>query len=306
MIPEPFFQISVVLPICLHLDSREFKFRWNDQMIEIVCQNIVSRDNTWKGKAENMEVRSDEFSHFRFTNVTARIPHTTGFAHGPDLLESHKNDFFQILNYFIACCRVALNRHGLRHYYDYSQFIRPLTATVVGTTNPDRIHYSSISFGEGLTGFSPVRFDEDHRRIQNLLDNGVELSQAFLSDAKGYIYHHDSIHALLSAVIALEVEVSETIRQIGVKKGVDSESIKNFIHDVGLTGQIKATLKLLAPEQTVLPGDEIFGSCKGAITIRNAIMHEGRRDVDIQQVEQLLPHIEEMIQFCGTLNEKFG
>ncbi len=306
MIPEPFVQISAALPICLHLDTREFRFRWSDQLIEIVCQNIVNTDKTWKGKAENMEVRSDEFSHFRFTNLTARIPHTKSSAPGPELLESYKNEFFEILNLFVACCRVALDRHGLRNYYDYSQFISPVTATVVGTVNPDRIHYSSISFGDGLTGFLPVRADEDHRRIQNLLDNGIELSKAFLSDAKGYIYHHDSIHALLSAVIALEVKVSDTIRQIGVKKGVDLDSIKKFIHDVGLTGQIKTNLKLLAPEQTILPSDDVFGSCKAAITIRNAILHEGRRVVDIHQVEQLLPHIEEMIQFCGTLHEKYG
>lgn len=84
-------------------------------------------------------------------------------------------------------------------------------------------------------------------------------------------------------------------------KGIDAGSVSNFIHDVGLTGNIKTTLRLIAKEGTELPADSVFASCKGAITVRNAIMHEGRRTVGVSEVGGWIPDIERMIEFCGLL-----
>jgi len=303
--PEPYLQITVVLPVCLHLDDRNFTCEWEGMTVELRTQHIASEQETWAGRARNMEVRSDEFSHFRFTSVTMMvpIPPTHGEMDDAQVLEKYDRVFFGVLNQFMASCREALNRRGLKSFHDYNQFVRPVISTIVGPANPEQRQMAMFPFGgTALVTFLPIRHEDEHRRIQELMTQGIPLHLAFLSDAKGYLYHHDAIHALLSAVIALEVKVSETIRQVARVKNVDEDSIKQFIRDVGLTGNIKTTLKLLAPEGTELPGEDVFGVCKGAITVRNAIMHEGRRTVDLGQVGQWIPHIEEMIRFCEHLD----
>src|SRR6266404_7815755 len=124
--------------------------------------------------------------------------------------------------------------------------------------------------------------------------------EMFLSDAKREVYYNNYIHALLNAVVALEIKVSEIIRTISAKRKIEKESVDQFIKDVGITGNIKTTLKLLTPETIKLPSDDVFEHCKGAITIRNKIMHVGRIDVP-NTINDFINNIEVMIKFCDQL-----
>ncbi len=248
--PEPYIRITVVLPVCLHLDDRIFTCEWEGMTVELRTQNIASEQETWVGTAKNMEVKSDAFSHFRFTGVTMMIPiqPTHGEVDDVQVFENYQRIIFGVRNQFIASCREAFNRHGLKSYHDYNQFVRPVISTIVGPTNPEQKFIAMFTFGgAALVTFLPNRNEDEHRQIQELLTQGIPLHLAFLSDAKGYLYHHDAIHALLSFVVALEVKVSETIRRVAQARNVDEDSVKTFIRDVGVTGNIKTTLKLLTP-----------------------------------------------------------
>lgn len=296
--------ITVVLPVCLHLDSRTFYLPYrNGTHIEILTENFFSEKETYLGSGRNVEVESDEFSHFRFTRIRMRIPHFEKDPIDPaTILERYKNTFFQALNTFIDSVRIVLKRYGLRNFYDYGEFFEPVIATSSEKLNPSGLHIASISFGKGpLTMAKPLRSEEEHSEIQELINRGISLPEAFLSDAKRELYYNNDIHALLNAVIALEIRLSDTVRNIATKKGVDEDSIEKFLVDVGLAGNIKTTLKLLVPNSCVLPSEGAFQKCKAAITIRNAIMHKGRREISHREVNDLMGSIESMIRFCETL-----
>jgi len=82
---------------------------------------------------------------------------------------------------------------------------------------------------------------------------------------------------------------------------LDEDSIEKFLVDVGLRGNIKTTLKLLVADSSVLPSEEVVQNCTAAITLRNAIMHKGRRGISHREVSDLMNSIESMIRFCEAL-----
>jgi hypothetical protein len=50
-----------------------------------------------KTDVEHIEVASDEFSHFRFTSVTVRIPHDRPETGSREVLDAYRNPLFQVL-----------------------------------------------------------------------------------------------------------------------------------------------------------------------------------------------------------------
>lgn len=297
---EPYVQITVILPICLHLDERIFCYNVNGKNIEITTKNIVSKTETWLGTAHNMEVDSDEFSHFRFTQLMVKIQ-GDGNEKLNTVLEDERTIFFNAINKFIDCCRLILKRYGLSNYFEYHQF-RSYSATIIGPSREPGLHVFSLTFGRGLTWFKNNHSETEHQEIQRLLNASISLPDFFISDAKRFLYHYDTLRSLLSATTALEIKLSDTIMKLGIKKGIPESALKNYIHDVGLTGNIKVTIKLIIPDAFTLPEDNVFDECKGAITIRNDIIHEGRRDVIMNDVKNFIPQIEKMIHFCETID----
>lgn len=293
-----YVEFTVTLPICLHLDETEFSINYKrDSLIKIVNKIIHSEESTHLGTATNVEVLSDSFSHFRFTQLIITIPNfDKTLSEESELFTIFEKPFFMAVNKFIDSCRIALKRYGIKNYYSYSDFHQE----VYIKTPKIMIAMNSMP-GQGLTMSLPVRTIEEHNHVQTLLSEGAPLFEVFLAEAKKELYHFNLLHAHLNAVIALEIRVSEAIRKIGETKGIEPSSISQFIKDVGLTGNIKTTLRLISPDATVYPKDEVFERCKSAITFRNKIMHEGKRDLSLGEVEKSLQSIELMVGFCGEV-----
>jgi hypothetical protein len=289
--------IKVTLPICLHLDNRPFYISFKEgRKIEIRTENIFYEKETYIGSGKNIEVLSDEFSHFRFTRVYIKIPLIDdGPIDNNKLLETYSDTFFKAINTFIDSVRIALKRYGLKNYHDFNGFLEPIDITI------DRTGLSMFHIGHHITMAIPLRSDKLHIRIQEVMNNVVSLYEAFLSDAKRDYYYHNYTHSIINAVISLEIILSEFIRKSAIKKGIDGSAINNYINSVGLTGNLKTTLKILVPEEVPLPNEDIFHNCKSAITIRNAIVHKGRRDVLKSDANGIINDIETMIIFIRTL-----
>ena len=253
-----------------------------------------------------MEVVSDEFSHFRFTRLMLKIPiFNVKPIDSSTILKEYKETFFNALNIFIDSVRFSLKRYGLKNYYEYTQFVDPIAASSSKKLTPKGKGMTisvEQSFGiGGLTRVRPNRTKEEHSSIQKLIYENVSLAVRVMCDARRDIYYNNYLHALLNSVIALEISVSDTIRRMVIHKNISDSDVNNLIQTVGLTGNIKTTLKLLTPEGKQLPSEDIFTNCKSAITMRNAIMHKGRRNVVEKEVLEYLDSIEEMISFCRTL-----
>lgn len=301
--------ITVTLPICLHLDKREFHLPYKkNTQITLSSENIANEEETYLGTAKGAEIDSDSFSHYRFSRVRVKIPHLSDSRiEAGEIFSTYEKPFFNALNTFIEAARISLRRYGLRYFHDYGEFYHPpvVTSSFPKTSESKGSFSLMIKYPGGLKSLRPIRSNEEHDNIQRMLDSGIELHTLFLSDAKRSLYYKDFIFALLNSVIALEIKVSDTIRSIACSKGIKKDDINNFIKEVGLTGNIKATLKLLVPTDFKLPPDEVFAKCKSAITIRNAIMHDGRRDVPNNEIETYIDKIEEMIVICKQIADTF-
>ncbi|MDP1760558.1 MAG: hypothetical protein Q8L01_03920, partial [Candidatus Woesebacteria bacterium] len=71
--------------------------------------------------------------------------------------------------------------------------------------------------------------------------------------------------------------------------------IKEYIKNIGITGNIKVTVKMLIEKN--LPSDDIFEKCKSGISIRNKIVHEGREYVNNNEAKDTFGSNKSMIEF---------
>jgi len=106
--------------------------------------------------------------------------------------------------------------------------------------------------------------------------------------------------AIIEAVTALEIVLYRFIRIQSEKLGISEKELKDAIIDVGLKGNISVILKMLTKglEQIEV---EIIRTCKGAIKIRNKILHEGLREVSSTDTEKRIIAIEKMIAYLKRL-----
>ncbi len=212
---ELYVTITATLPVCLHLDGRTFHVPSEaNAHIAVRTENFFSKVPTYAGTANNAEILSDSFSHFRFTSLIVTIPVSTPDPLEPSkILEKYGADFLSAVNAFINAVRIALGRYGLKNYLDLYYFYGPVTARASPALDPRRSHLTSTSFGGGALAIArPNRSDAEHQRIQGLLEENIPLPELLLTDAKRELYYRNEIHAVLNSVIALELSLSDAIR----------------------------------------------------------------------------------------------
>lgn len=134
--------------------------------------------------------------------------------------------------------------------------------------------------------------------LKNYLENESELeaSKIFLLNSKDACLQEDFRLAIIETVTALEIVLYRFIRRQGEKLGIPQSELNNFIIDVGLKGNLSVVLKMLTKGLEQID-DEIINRCKGAISIRNKILHEGLMEVSSTDTEERIIAIENMITY---------
>ncbi len=291
---------DVILPICLHLDERKFTIPYKKGTnVEIILSNFFSNEYSNIGDAKNAEVDSDIFSHYRFTRMTMMIPCFQNAVIEPkEILLKYENIFLKYYNQFIDCYRIVTGRNKIRNIWSLGEFLQPINLSASEGINPQQYQVAKLSFGDGpLVGAKPLRPDKDHLSLQEYLQHSPNLYQHFLADSKRELLFGNEIQSNINSVIALEIIVSNFIKRYAAEKQIDENSIKNFIKDVGLSGNIKTTLKLIVTNDETLPDDTTFSLCKAAITQRNHIVHDGLRSINSQEYQKQINAIEQLIEF---------
>jgi hypothetical protein len=148
-------------------------------------------------------------------------------------------------------------------------------------------------------------FQTEQKKIQEIkriLENEEELDsdKIFILNSKDACLQEDFRLAIIEAVAALEIVLYQFIRLQGEKLQVPKDELKGFIVDVGLTGNISVVLKMLTKGLKQIDDDTI-GKCKGAIKIRNRILHEGFREITSTDTEERIIAIEKMIEYLKAL-----
>jgi len=130
----------------------------------------------------------------------------------------------------------------------------------------------------------------------------MDISKILLMNAKDAVLLEDFRLATLEAVTALETVLYRLIQERGEKIGISKEKLEDFIVKVGLTGNVEVVLKMLTEGLEQIDTD-ILELCKGAITTRNNILHEGLMDVPATETEKRILGIEKMILYLQKLLE---
>lgn len=157
--------------------------------------------------------------------------------------------------------------------------------------------------GFSLGGGYPFQMEEGKtEQLKDFLRNETELdaSRVFLLNSKDACLQEDFRLAIVEAVTALEIVLYKFIRQQGRKLGIVENDLEHFMVDVGLTGNISVVLKMLTKGHEQID-EGIIETCKGAIRIRNNILHEGLRKLPSTDTEQRIVAVERMVQYLNNL-----
>jgi len=144
---------------------------------------------------------------------------------------------------------------------------------------------------------------EQYDRVRQISQSSRILQRHLIDElllgARSFFHEENHRMAVMEAVIALDITVSSLVRKIGRSRGISRGDLKNFIQEVGLSRGLKVVLKLLIDS---LPNETVLEGCKGANSIRNKIVHEGRLNVTeneaneaIQNITAFVEHIQQHI-----------
>jgi len=147
--------------------------------------------------------------------------------------------------------------------------------------------------------------EKKHGQLINSLKNEIELDpiKLFIMNAKNACLHEDFKNAIIQSVIALEIVLYQFIKFQGEKMKIPAKTLSSSIKEIGLTGNIFAILKILTVDHKQID-PEIIRDCKGAIKIRNKILHQGLRDIHSTDTEKRIISIEHLISYLKELISK--
>ena len=120
-------------------------------------------------------------------------------------------------------------------------------------------------------------------------------------DSKASLLAEDYYLATVLAVVGLEITLSQFMRARAKKAGVNDEDLEEMIKNVGLKGGLGVISLFLRPEE-LKPDSNIVSDCRGAITVRNDIIHRGLRTVPRGETHKRIPAIETMISYLKALD----
>jgi hypothetical protein len=153
--------------------------------------------------------------------------------------------------------------------------------------------------GIKMSAIHPFQIEaEALNNLKDILIQGlpIESSAMLLLNSRDACLQEDFRLAIIEAVAGLEVVLYNFIRVQGDAIGLSKKDLEDFIVKVGLTGNITMVMKMLTKGLEQID-DETLRKCRGAIKIRNKILHEGLMDVASTDTEKRILAIEQMIDY---------
>ncbi len=270
-------EIKTSLPYCLYkIDTRFFKFgdRFNSK-IRFTKEDTTPNRRTQDSK--NMEAIRDRWGIEAHSDVLILTDKLFEESVGAEEFA------LDLLNNFIKLYRC---------YDGQAVHLVPLIKEDLfgfSVVSPDGSGVLSLALGGGIQIYDPMWTQKISDSIEKALDKKevIPLWHELLLNAEQYLYQGDYRHSILESVIALEVVLSSFIRKMCVSKGISAKEANNFIKDVGLTGNIRVSLKLLL-DPTIILGEDMLEKCKAGITIRNGIVHKGENSVGSKEANDTI------------------
>jgi hypothetical protein len=269
-------EISFRLPTCLYLQNEHvFSIEPN---IAIRVKEIREESDTRFGTVKNMEVCSDTDAAFRFSELTVIIPDLNPKIPDENLLDVYNQKIIEVANKFIDTFRFFTGRHAIANIQDLRNARRLSIRRVPGDTIGEYI----FSFGQGssMRTLVTLHTPEQHKKIQELLNNNLPLEQLFIMDAIRHYTLGHYLQSLVSAIIALEITVNSypDIKIPWILKIFFKQ--KNLEYKIGKLLNNKTEVSLIV----------------GAIRKRNGIIHGGDRNIGEEILQKYLVSIKNGIE----------
>lgn len=277
-------KISTSLPYCLYrVDTRFFKLN-DDFGSKIRFLKVETTPNRRTQASQNIEVIRDRWGIDAHSDVEIYTNKTFD--------KSEESELFalNLINDFVK---------RYRHYDTDAIHLVSLTKEdLFGFNTLTNGHgIMSVSFAGGMTTVNPLHNYEISTKIEQSITSKEEIPLwvELLCNADQYLYQTEYRHSVLESIIALELVVSRFIRTKCQQKGISKKDSDEYIKNVGVSGNIKVTLKLLL-DKVVLPEQKIFEQCKSAITKRNHIVHNGE-DATAIEAQDSIKYGRQLINF---------
>lgn len=300
------------LPFPIPVPDGIYEVKNGLKIAEIAIKQIQRKPKNLQS-SDNFQSSFDKYGESSYSSINIRLPWIVNFEKkgrkqilqgDMQLHDKAKEQVLRFLNRFIETSRYVTEKYWLgpaRYqdllsykavYYDgKTQYpIKPSPTD----SKPNEIK-SKIDH--------PFKLDEKkYGQLINSLKNESELdlSKIFIMNAKNSCLHEDFRNAIIQSVIALEIVLYEFIKFQGEKMKIPTKTLSSSIKEIGLTGNIFAILKILTVDHKQID-PEIIQDCKGAIKIRNKILHQGLRDIHSTDTEKRIISIEHLISYLKDL-----
>ncbi|MBK5133814.1 MAG: hypothetical protein KGD70_15455 [Candidatus Lokiarchaeota archaeon] len=255
----------------------------------------------------NFQIKFDKYGKSSYSSVNVRLPWIVNFEEKGRIIQSNtqpnnkaKEQVLRFLNRFIETSRYVTEEFWVEpaRYQDLVSY----KAFYYDGKNKYPTKLSEIDSKSNEIGIKidhPFKLsDEKLSQLNNSLKNEIELdpSKIFLMNSKNACLQEDFRLAIIQSVIALEIILYQFIKCQGEKLKIPAKTLNSSIKEIGLTGNILPLLKMLTIDQEQID-IEIIRDCKGAIKIRNKIIHQGFRDIHSTDTENRIIAIEQMINY---------
>lgn len=326
------------LPFSLsRLPNGIYKMKCNNHVIRFLVQNIkrpitVTKHLTGWEPSGDVELIGDRFGRFSYCQLEIQIPYRIDEKmfdylcprcgveveeHTKECPVCHKTftsqesrrpprrepkvKAIELINSFLDAYRFVFKDYFIEHlrYQDIMNYgIKYLMRD--GT----KAKWSeSLDTNEYLvTGGTLIADDSALRAFKKLLlektEERIRLSDQFLSSAKNRISTEEYRLAILEAIMALEIEISDYILSDGHDVGIQNP--KAYNRKVGLLPRVKKVWEILQDKVEQL-NDFVFSGCKWAIKKRNKIVHEGLTNISCSDAQKAIWNVNEMVGYIRRI-----
>jgi hypothetical protein len=302
------------LPFAIPVPNGLYEIYDNKQRIDVVIKRVQKTESLQPVAPEGyVQMQNDKYGRTSFSKVSMNFPRKIPLDAdgrlplflGPVIPRKiGKEIVVKILNRFIDTVRYTTETFWVEHvtYQDLLSF----SAYYFDGKNKYIGNLTLIDTGIGGmragNGEAFALSDEKLEKLKNGLKNEAPLdsSAMLLLNAKEACLEENHRLAVIEAVAGLEVILYNFINVQGKILGLPKKDLDNFIMKVGLTGNIKLVLKMMAQglEQV---DDGVLNECTGTITVRNHIMHRGLLEVQPTETENRIVAIEKMVSYLKLI-----
>lgn len=252
--------ISFRIPYAIPLPDDVYKFKWREEITDILLHRIQRKEigGMIVSEGQYVQLPFDKYGKSSYNAIRIKIPRKINtleegrksLLFGRDETKfKDKEIALEILNQFIEKVRYVTGAFWMEpiRYQDFSQY------TMSYWDGKKEYFTTKIMLGSGvgpvkITTENPFVFEKDKlEKLKKMLENDIEfdLSKIFLLNSKDACLKEDYRLAIIESVIALEITLYDFIRKRGEILEISRNKLEEFIVDVGLTGNFTVVLKML-------------------------------------------------------------